>query len=384
MKVLCTVSLVIVLTLLLASCTKIPEGPDISWERVLGGDSADIGASVQQTSDGGFIVGGHTKSYGAGSYDIYVIKLDNQGNVLWEKAYGGDSTDFCLKVMQNPTGGYSAVGYTYHATSPDECFVYMIELDAQGDTVHTNRCYVGWRPWDVAFLEDGSIVVVGVSSTGVASAKIGSDGSMLWSHSYYDASYNKWAGAIDGTHDGGFIIAGAIFPAEENIDIWLMKTDAHGDSIWAKWYRGSGIETCWNVQQTSDDGYIIAGYRANAVDGPYDFYIVKTDGAGGTLWTQTHGNSDDDCCQAIIETSDGGYVAAGYTFSASENNDCYLVKISHDGDIAWISEYGSSDDDAAFDAIECSDGGYVLVGVTASYSGLTTDQDVYVVKTNRD
>jgi len=380
----------IILTVLLALsfAPMAAAGPgDTLWTRTYGGSNDDKGESVQQVSDGGYIIAGGTDSFGAGSYDVYLLKTDPSGDTLWTRTYGGSNWDYGWSVEQNPDGGYIIAGYTesFGAGGAD---VYLLKTDSSGDTLWT-RAY-GGSDWDYGYsvreTSDGGYVIAGyTTSFGAGGAdvylvKTDSSGDTLWTRAY-GGSDSDGGYSIQQTTDGGYIIAGytSSFGAGYS-DVYLVKTDSSGDSLWTRTYGGSYDDYGWSVQQTSDGGYIIAGETESFGAGSDDVYLVKTDSSGDTLWTRTHGGSDYDRGYSVQQTSDGGYVVAGFTMSfGAGNDDVYLLKTDSSGDTLWTRTYGGSDHDAGSSVQQTSDGGYIIAGFTGSFGAGWND--VYLIKT---
>lgn len=187
------------------------------------------------------------------------------------------------------------------------------------------------------------------------------------------------------TSDGGYIMSGLTTVTSTNYDYLVVKTTANGDTAWTKTYGGIGNEESYTMQQTTDGGYIFAGIDSSSGLGNYNVYLVKTDANGDTLWTKSYGGSSDDFGQAVQQTADGGYIVAGYTGSFGVgNNDVYLLKTDANGNLAWSKTYGGAQGDYAFAVKQTADGGYIIAGITSSF-GVTTNgnyNDVYLLKTN--
>jgi hypothetical protein len=255
------------------------------WSRTFGGSGLDEGYSVQQTSDGGYVVAGYTYSYGAGEDDVYLIKTDAGGNKVWEKTFGGSSYDVGNSVQQTSDGGYVVVGtQSYGAWSAD---VYFIKTDAGGNKV-----------WEKTFGGTGD----------------------------YGGT------SVQQTSDGGYVIAGYTTPyGAEKMDVYLIKTDASGNKVWEKTFGGSNADKGTSVQQTSDGGYVIAGDTESYGAGG-DVYLIKTDASGNKVWEKTFGGSSYDVGNSVQQTSDGGYVVAGETHSyGAGSSDVYLIKTDANG-----------------------------------------------------
>ena len=192
--------------------------------------------------------------------------------------------------------------------------------------------------------------------------------STMWTKTY--GTGNATAYSMVMTSDGGYALAG---------DGLLVKTDASGDMEWNKTYLGGLI---YSVVQTSDGGYALGG-TAESLNGDYDFWLVKTDAQGIMLWNNTYGGPDNEAANSpnsLVETSDGGLALAGYTSIFYEYSDFWLVKTDSKGNMLWNKTYGESIFNSCSDLIETSDGGFALVGPTAS--GFVGSSDLLLVKTD--
>jgi hypothetical protein len=260
----------------------------MSWWRTYGGTSLDEGCSVQQTVDGGYIIAGLTQSFGAGGYDVYLVKTDAAGDTQWTRTYGGTSYDNGYSVQQTSDGGYVIAGRTYSGSFD----VYLIKTNPSGDT--------------------------------------------LWTRTYGGTNYDEGF-SVQQTSDGGYIIAGyTLSSGAGGIDVYLIKTNASGDALWTRTYGGTDVDYGSSVQQTSDGGYIIAGGTRSFGAGYDDVYLIKTNASGDTLWTRTYGGTSEDDGNSVQQTADGGYIIAGNanSYSIQGDDDVYLVKTDANGYVA--------------------------------------------------
>jgi hypothetical protein len=161
----------------------------------------------------------------------------------------------------------------------------------------------------------------------------------------------------------------------------LFTQSAHAQVRFAKTYGGTNNEWAYSVQQTSDGGYIVAGYTRSFGAGGADFFVVKTDSNGNIIWAKTYGGTGDDTAWSVQQTSDGGYIVAGHTRSFGVGNlDVFLIKTDANGDVQWAKTYGGAGDDRAFSVQQTSDGGYIVAGRTSSFGA--GGDDAFLVKTD--
>jgi hypothetical protein len=310
--------------------------PDTLWTQTYGGSGEEKGWSVQQTTDGGFIITGDTYTYGAGISDVYLIKTDSSGDTLWTKTFGGSLWEHSYSVQQTLDGGYIIAGSTQSFSAGFEDF-YLIKTDSLGNEV-----------WSQVFGGGG-----------------GDDGRY-----------------VRQTSDGGYVMTGRTMSYGAGYyDVWLIKTDESGNLIWSQTYGGGDADEAWSVQQTSDGGYIIAGSTVSYGAGSEDVYLIKTDESGNQIWSQTFGGSNVDNGYGVVQTSDGYYLVTGYTRSFGAGYaDLYLIKTDESGNPIWEQTFGGSAWEEGFCVQQTSDGNYIIVGCTFSYG--VGAGDVYLIKTD--
>ena len=308
----------------------------INWNNItFGGSEIDGGTNVQATSDGGYILTGYTESFGAGSYDMYLVKTDASGNEIWSQTFGGSDYEIAFFVQETSDGGYILVG-TVSSGSGD---MYLVKTDVSGNEI--------------------------------------------WSQTFGGSSDDRGR-SVKETSDGGYILVGytSSFGAGKS-DMYLVKTDASGNEIWGQTFGGGNYDTALSAQETSDGGYILAGSTLSFGAGKSDMYLVKTDASGNEIWSQTFGGSSSDYALSAQETSDGGYILAGSTESFGAGSlDMYLVKTDASGNEIWGQTFGGSGSDYAYSVQETSDGGYILTGYTESFGA--GKSDMYLVKTDSE
>ncbi len=357
----------------------------VRFAKTYGGTNDEWASSVQQTSDGGYIMAGRTRSFGAGNLDIFLIKTDEFGNLQWAKAYGGTGHDLAFSVQQTSDGGYIVAGLTHSFGAGNGDF-FVVKTDANGN-IQWVKAYGGTgadTAWSVQQTSDGGYVVAGYTRSFGASnldiflIKTDEFGNVQWAKTYGGTNDDR-AYSVQQTSDGGYILAGETrsFGAGGS-DIFLIKTDEFGNVQWAKTYGGTNNEWAYSVQQTSDGGYIVAGtMRTSAIN--HDIFLIKTDANGNVQWAKTYAETNDDRAYYVQQTSDDGYIVAG-TRRISLNYSIFLIKTYANGNVQWARAYGGASDDRAFSVQQTSDGGYIVAGRTSSFGA--DGWDAFLIKTD--
>jgi hypothetical protein len=374
---------------------------NVQWSRIDGGTGADEAYSVVQTGDGGYALAGYTTSFGAGSWDFWLVKTDGAGNVQWSRTYGGTNDDIARSVVQTSDGGYAIAGDTYSYGAGLDDF-WLVKTDGAGN-VQWSRTYGGTNydsAYSVVQTGDGGYALAGYTDSYGAGildfwlVKTDGAGTLQWSRTYGGTS-NDHALSLVQTGDGGYALAGYTYSYGAGLDdFWLVKVNAEigfehqrnlgGTNIipsWSKTYGGTSADRAYSVVQTGDGGYALAGYTDSYGAGYYDFWLVKTDGAGNTQWSRTYGGAGGDVAHSVVQTGDGGYALAGATDSYGAGNvDFWLVKTDGAGNTQWSKTYGGTNGDVAWSVVQTGDGGYALAGYTYSYGA--GNYDFWLVKTD--
>jgi len=356
----------------------------ITFERTYGGVGPDAGYSVRQTTDGGFITSG---VIGVNVWDVYLVRVDADGETLWTRTFGGANEDRGTSVCQTTDGCFVVGGATW-SFGADNGDVYLVKTDTLGDTLWTRR--FGGRSYDQGFSVqqtfDGGYIITGTTQSygagleDVYLVKTDAQGDTMWTRTYGGSDYD-YGQAASQTTDGGFIIAGATRSFGRGYDFYLVKTNPDGDPVWSRTFGGDSNDLGYEVQQTADSGYVVVGYTESFGAGRRDVYLVKTNADGETLWTHTFGGTQIDEGYSVKQTDDGGYVVAGVTKSfGAGSHDAYLVRTDANGETLWTRTFGGAAGDGANSVQQTSDGGYIIAGATFSYGA--GESDVWLIKTD--
>jgi hypothetical protein len=314
---------------------------DSLWTRHYGGSGFEYVRAICPAGDGGFLLAGHTNSIGAGGYDMYLLKVNAQGDSLWSYAYGDSADDYAYGICPSGDGGFLLAGQT---DSPEEDQVYLVKVNAQGN--------------------------------------------LLWSR-HYGTAWDDYAQAIVPSGDGGFLLAGrtSSFPEIDNWQFWLLKVDASGDSVWSYEY-GSPVTlgqfaTC--IAPIGDGNFVLAGWQTEPnIYYPNDMLIVRVDSQGNqTQYTVNNpivNDNDDEKAYALCPSGDGGFVAAGYLGGGLGVQDAYVTRVDSNGAILWSNFFGGLNWDWANAVMPASDGGFLLGGQVGSYGA--GSWDAWLIKVN--
>jgi hypothetical protein len=362
--------------------------PPRDWSQTYGGSGDDYGRAVAQTSDGGYALAGFTDSYGAGGFDFWLVKTDSSGNMNWSQTYGGAGDDEAYSLVQTSDGGYALAGYTSSFGAGYYDF-YLVKTDSAGNQ-QWSKTYGGAgddEAYSMIQTSDGGYALAGFTDSFGGGGyrfylvKTDSAGTMLWNKTYGGQGESEAYSVIQ-TSDGGYALAGYTDSyGAGGFDFYLVKTDSAGNMQWNKTYGGIGDDEAYSVIQTSDGGYALAGYTSSYSPGVTSFWLVKTNSTGDLQWSQTYGSTGDSEAYSLVQTSDGGYALGGFTDAIGAGGyDFWLIKTDSAGGVQWSQTYGGPDDDFAYSLIKTSDGGYALAGYTDSYGA--GGFDFYLVKTD--
>ncbi len=329
--------------------------PDTSWMRLYGGYEDDWGYSIKQTRDGGFIVTGESNSFvsGLGRKSVYLVRTDNVGDTLWTKTYNRDFLNTGMSLQQTNDGGFIIAGNTGSTWGGKlKNDVYVIRTDTIGDTLWT-KTYGGDSTDEATCIEktsDGGFIITGGTASDSAGnmdvylIRINSIGDTVWTRTYGGDSV-EIGNSVQQTSDGGFVIAGYTnsFGAG-NSDVFLIRTNKDGDTLWTKTYGGDSLDIGNSIREINSTGFIITGLTRSYGAGLNDVYFIRTDNDGDTLWTKTHGGENSEAGRSIQETGDGGFIIiADFKVKGSNSVNFYMVRTNSTCDTLWTKIlYGSS------------------------------------------
>ena len=392
------------------------QAPTIQWQTNLMGTGWDECHAIIQTADGGYAATGGTNSADGnftgskGDQDGWVAKLDASGTVIWTKNLGGSSQDRLYCIAQSTDGGLIAAGYTksndgdvsgnhanqYGPYFEDDCWI--VKLDVNGNIVWQKTLGGSWaeQVWSIKETSDGGCILAATSLSddgnvsnhhGIGSnhdywiIKLDASGTIQWEKSL-GGSGDEFVFSLDKTSDGGYIVAGSSMSIDGDVTpvglplwsmaCWIVKLDSNGTIIWDNSFQiqQSFVPKC--IIQTSDGGYIVAGNSSTSSNN--SGALLKIDQNGTFQWKKTYGGTSHDEFSGIEETSNGGFMIIGNTESNDGDvsnfyggyYDCWIVNTDINGNIIWEKNYGGSSDDYANSICKTNDNGYIISTVSNS------------------
>ena len=321
------------------------------WDKTLGGMNQDYNPNIKQTNDNGFIITAKTYSFGAGENDIWVVKLDENGTEQWNKTYGKQFVDYNGECQQTTDGGYIIVGTTSR-NEPLNFDLWLIKIDSEGNEQWNRTFQTAPQSFefglsvqqtnDSGYIIAGSYISYGTNTSyDIWLIKTDAQGNEQWNRIYRENSSWKATRSIEPTSDGGYIVlANRGYYESKQVDFFMMKINQYGDEQWNKTYGGLQDDYGLESYQTSDRGYITIGYTMSYGAGEADVWMIKTDTYGNEQWNRTYGGKYNDAGHSIDLTSDGGYIITGIKGSYVKDNptcDIWLIKTGSQGKSQTIS-----------------------------------------------
>ena len=401
-------------------------GQNLEWQQTYGGPGKDLFNDAHKLSDGSLVFAGSISTDENDLYDFWLLKMDQDGNVLWQNSYGGSDFEICYDFLPCFDGGFVLIGSSnssdgdFSGTNNGLSDFWIVKTDSEG-MLQWEKNYGGSNSdnsFKVIELANGGYVVGGnsESSDGDRSNNFGSwdvwligldaAGNLLWEQNYGGSSFERIDDVI-ATNDGGFMMAGYTESTDGDItdndgggDILVLKVDALGNLQWEKTYGGSYTEFAYDLLETNDGNYLFVG-RTNSSNGdlgPNSNYgngwAVKIDGIGNIIWEQRYGSYNIESLNSALQTPDGGFLLAGEIESyegvifgdedPTGHMDFWIVKTDANGIVEWEESYNSNgtNEDEVRSVLLCDDGSIVLNGFTRFYNYETNkfERDARVMK----
>ena len=416
----------------------------ILWQKTIGGNASDVVTSLKKSSDGGYVLAGYSASNvsgeksenSRGKLDGWIVKTNSSGSILWDKTYGGSGDDFLISIDQTTDGGFivglgsdSNISGDKTENSRGGLDFWILKINASGN-IEWQKTYGGAQPeFDTHVFQtaDGGYFVSGYSDSGISGDKteasngqrdywalrLNSSGDILWQNSIGGSLIDR-ATISTTSQDGGYVIGGFSTSSStgdktENSrgasDNWIVKLDANGNVVWDKTFGGSSVDLVRDVLRVSD-GYVVGGYsdsgisgdKTGALRGEVDYWIYKLDFTGNMLWQKTLGGSMTDYLRTIRQKPDANLLVTGYSNSnisgdKTENSnggyDMWFLLLDANGEILGQNTIGGAGDESSGYSIILNDGYIFSVASASNSSGDKTDdsrglEDYWIFETNNN
>ncbi|ACI19324.1 hypothetical protein [Dictyoglomus thermophilum] len=348
------------------------------WDKVYGGPKSEKGYGIVKVKDGYLLVG-ETTSFGSGGKDIYLLKIDRNGNKIFEKAIGGQKDDYAFSILEGKEG-YFIVGAT-RSFGVGNSDVYIVKVKEDGEILW-QKTYGGKgfeEGWRITRDNEGNYVVVGRTNSfgngqyDLYLLKIDEDGNLIWEKAY-GREMSEYGYGICADNDG-YVAVGITNSFSEGQDVYVVKVDKNGNLSWEKVYGGKGYDYAYDVTNC-EDGYLMVG-NSNSFSDSVDLYVLKIDKNGGKIWEKTYGSKGYDTGFFVLQDDDKFLIVGGSNSQGAGNSDVYIVELDNNGKLLWEKYFGGADLDEGWGII-LDDGWFVVVGRSESFS--TANSELYVVK----
>lgn len=318
----------------------------LMWGRIYGGDHVDIAKDIYPTRDGGYIITGNTRSFQPtiGAKDkkkeLLVLKIDKNGEVEWSKTYGGENHDYGFCVRQTLDGGYVVAGETnsFESSSSD---IYILKLDFEGNLQWSKR--MGGKNLEYAFeiveTYDGYVLAGETNTFGVGNydiflMKIDKDGEVQWTKTYGGVS-EEYGYDLEYTADEGFVLTGSSYSfGLGRLDYYVLRLDKQGDILWSRVYGGESDDQAHSVKELKNGDFLVAGFSSsffNQLNGE-DVYVLRLSEKGSVRWSKIYGGKFGDYAVYCLESKKGDFLIAGETasFNGFDDRDTYVIRMRDD------------------------------------------------------
>jgi len=344
----------------------------VEWNKTYGGinDEYAMFRSIKQAPYNEFLLFAQTYSFGSGSSDIWLLKIDSDGNELLNKTYGGANDEWPGWILETSDGGYIFTGTTF-SYGNGESDLWLIKTDSDGN-IQWDKTMGGsdseWGQQIFQTSDNGYFIAARTNSYGAGQydnwlIKTDENGNIIWDKTIGTRGA-EWGGFVIQTSDGGYASIGYTTDVNVNdFDMQLIKMDENGNELWSQTYNDRGMEHGHGLRQCPDGSFILTGLTSEYWGSESDIFIVKTDTIGNEVWSKTLGGEEHhDIGNTVILTSDDNFLITG-----SLDSDLCLLKIDYDGNILYSYKIGGVGDDSGGDLIQLEGDEYIVLGYTNSY-----------------
>jgi len=367
-----------------------------TFDRIIGTTGPNAGddspTSIKETTDGGYLIVGATQPVDQNYPQILAVKTDNYGKPQWIKTYGGNYNDIAYDAIELQDG-YIIIGSSdsYGSGSYD---VFIMKIDKNGNLIWNKsfQTYYDENAYKIIPSPDNNFIICGDTkntpdrSSNALVMKVNSNGDILWKKNYGDSG-GEIANDIVLTPDKTSYVLTGVYsnPSTGKMDVLLIKIDTSGNIIWNKKIGGPEDDLGSSIDATTDGGFIVSGYTASYGNGGRDAMLIKLDASGNIQWLKTFGTSHNDSFSDVIRTSNDEFIATGYIneyFSLQFiYNNIFILKTDQNGNLIWQTQFGGPTDDLGLKVIPTNPNGYLILGVTSSFAPRSK---IYLIKVNEE
>lgn len=370
------------LTVLLLAGVMEAQAPDTLWTATFGGSLEERCYDCVRTSDGGFAMVGYTRSAGTGEDDVWLVRTDSSGNMLWQETYGGASNDRGYSLSETSDGGFILGGWTF-SFGPGMADMWLLKTDGNGELEWDRefgtpngfeRCYSVIQTSDGSYLMAGETDFDGTTYSDIWLLKTDADGTLLWDSTYGGGRDDFGLDVIE-MESGHYAVAGWTFYLDGTCDLRLFTTDQDGALVDESLIGGAGIDQCRALAQLPGGDLMVVGETNSTASGSFDAWLVRTDEQCGLVWENTYGgDGQDDFANDLCVLSNGTVALSGRTrVSGGISDDLWLLLTDASGSLLWQTAFGGSGADAGEALVETDDGGVAAAGYTNSFGAGASD-----------
>ena len=359
-----------------------------SWSKTYGDTYTSIGNAAVATPDGGYAIVGYVEGIGGGKGQVQLLKTDVNGNQQWLRGFGGQDVDLGLDIQAIDNSGYVLAGSSTISSTGDKQF-YLVKVNERGDEIWS-RTYGGPEN-DIAFsvkpTRTGGFLLAGTSQNAISNNTdavlllLDANGNELWSTTYAGAGTQEFKRVVevaDGFVCAGSTVVGKNSKGQDNRDALLVKYNLKGQLQWAQTYGTESYEDAQGLTELRSGGFVFCGKDTS------DIVVVRTDAQGGLIWTKKFGENYEDEAFSLLQTKDNQLVIAGSSSTNNSNVDAYALKINLDGNLLWSRSYGNTDRYETFNhVLQNRDGSLLFTGVWGGNVFLITSK-IFAVKTEAE
>lgn len=358
-----------------------------TFTKIYGGKQDEHAMSVIQSRDGNYVMAGFTFSYGKGKSDVWVMKVDRYGEEIWRRFLGTQDFDWVNAMVETRDGNYVIAGYTRNSNAgQSDAWIFQLNQFGEGMWSKTYGGVFDEEAKSITQTADGGFAVTGFTysnskgESDVWLLRLNAVGEQLWEETYGGQGVEMGYSIVE-TRDSGFLIGGyQSYDTVNRADMLLIKVDRKGKGLWRRALRSPGNDIAEVVQETPQGEYIAGGWAFMPEKGDLDGKVVKLTSGGKVLWERTYGGDGKDAFYDMIPASGGGFIFSGQTGSFSKTSDVWILCIAPDGNMLWQKRSDGGQNDYGHCITQANDGGFVIAGGTKSYKA--EGADMYLLKTD--